>query len=272
MLLVANVASGAALLSKGPPSQRSSSPPVVTIIASEYAFDAPDTIRYGPTTIHLVSRGRKQHLVQLDRIEGGHSFADFKRALGRPGKTAWVTEVGGVGTLEPGASASTTLDLAPGLYAMFCDMEDAEGTPHMVEGMVRALTVSRTRNTAVMPVADVRLSLTEYAFTLPAHLHAGPHVVEVRNAGMQTHMALLWRLHRGMTASDVVHWIDAPANDVPPAPVTLVGGMPDLDPGQAAQIVARLDPGHYLLICLVDDIHGHTAHYAHGMLREVTVE
>lgn len=245
-------------------------PRIVTVTAREYAFDAPDTIDAGATTIRLLSRGREQHFVQLIRISPPHTMSEFTRTLGAAGRTPWVTSVGGVGTIPPGGVASATLDLAPGLYAMLCDMEDAKGTPHMMEGMVRALTVRPAHAPAAMPRADIALRLGDYSFTMPDSLRAGAHVVDVRNAGSQPHMVLVWRLHAHESARDVVHWLDTPSDSEPP-PVTLTGGVPDLDPGQGAELPVRWTPGRYLLICLVDDVRDHKPHYQHGMVRELTI-
>ncbi len=245
-------------------------PPVVVITAREYAFNAPDSIAAGPTTIRLVSRGREQHFVWIARLENSHTLADFEQTLGTPGTPHWITQIGGVGTIEPGGSASTTIDLAPGSYVLECDMEDSKGTPHMMEGMIRELVVTATRNGAKMPAANVRMDLSDYAFTLPNPLRAGAHVIEVRNTGSQPHMAMLWRLHDGKTVSDVVKWMDAPT-DPGPAPVTLLGGTPDLDPGLSLQLPVDLAAGTYVLICLVDDARDHKPHYSHGMVREITV-
>jgi len=198
-------------------------------------------------------------------------MADFQRTLGTPAAAPWVNDVGGIGTISPGDTAMNVVDLAPGLYAMLCDMEDAHGTPHMMEGMVRALTVSDRRNTAVMPTADVALELSDYSFTLPVPLSVGAHVIEVHNAGPQTHMVLLWRLHQGKSTADVVHWMETPS-DTEPAPVTLMGGTPDLAAGRKVQLLVSLAPGQYVLICLVDDTHDHKPHYAHGMVRQIAVE
>lgn len=252
------------------PTRTPPQPPIVRIIAREYAFDAPDSIDAGPTTIRLESLGREEHFVQFIRIASPHSVSDFARTLRTGGKPSWTTKVGGVGTIDPGGHAMTTIDLAPGLYALVCDMQDAKGTPHMLKGMLRALTVVRHRNGAVMPKSDVALSLTDYAFTLSAPLDSGDHVIAVHNAGSQGHMALLWRLRRGKSAADVVHWLNTPTDNGPP-PVTLEGGVPDLDASRSAQLRVSLQPGRYLLICLVDDIHDHKPHYLHGMFREVTV-
>lgn len=243
--------------------------PVITITAREFAYDAPDSISAGPTTIRLVSRGRQDHFVQFVRLSGGHTPADYTRASIAHEATPWAISVGGVGTIPPGGAAAVTIDLKPGRYVMLCDISDTDGTPHFAKGMVRPLTVVEGRPAAAMPIPDVVLDLTDYAFTLSKPLSAETHVVSVRNAGAQPHMALLWQLHQGKSAADVVRWMDTTGPAV--APVTLMGGVPDLDPGQSVELVLDLVPGRYVLICLVDDIHDHKPHYAHGMVREVLV-
>src|SRR5689334_25075770 len=62
-------------------------PQVVTVIATDYHFVLPATLAAGPTTFTIVNRGREAHHLQLERLEQGHSLADFLAALksgGRP--------------------------------------------------------------------------------------------------------------------------------------------------------------------------------------------
>lgn len=247
----------------------SGTPPVVTFTAREYAFDGPDSIESGPTTIRLVSAGREQHFLGLVRLANAHTLADYSHVLGWKVLPPWVIAVGGVGTIAPGGTATTTLDLEPGHYAMVCDMEDAHGTAHMREGMLRLLTVSPRTNGAVMPTPDVKVTLTEFAFMAPETLPAGFHVVDVYNAGSLPHMALVWRLLSTKSASVVIHWLDTPSDTS--QPVALVGGVPDLAPGRGAQLRISLPPGRYLMICLVGDSPESKAHYDKGMVREFTV-
>ncbi len=261
----------AAMLSAGGSRVRRVPPgvPVVTIAAREFAYDAPDSISAGPTTIRLVSRGQQEHFVQFVKLSEGHTPADFVRASIAHEATPWAMSVGGVGTISPGGTAAVTIDLKPGRYVMLCDIADTDGTPHFAKGMVRPLTVVEGRPPAAMPKPDVVLNLTDYAFTLSKPLSASTHVVSVRNVGTQPHMALLWQIHQGKSVADVVRWMDTTGPAV--APVTLMGGVPDLDRGQSVELVLDLVPGRYMLICLVDDIHDHKPHYAHGMVREVPV-
>lgn len=204
-------------------------PPVVTFTAHECAFTGPDSIESGPTTFRLVSAGHEQHFLGLVRIVSPHTFADYRRVLTLDSPPTWVIAAGGVGTIQPGGVAMTTLDLEPGLYAMLCDMEDAHGTLHMMEGMLRPLTVLSRGNGALMPRSDVEIDLTEFAFAAPAELQAGVRVVGVRNVGSQPHMALVWRLLPGNSASAVIRWMDTPSDRS--QPVALVGGVPPLARG-----------------------------------------
>jgi hypothetical protein len=262
----------AAVSACGSPAHQSEAkaPPVVTVTAREYAFDAPDSIEAGPTTFRLVSKGREEHFVGLVRIAAPHTVEEFKRTLTSSAPTPWISGVGGVGTLEPGGTGTTTLDLPPGLYAMLCDMEDPHGTPHMLEGMVHALKVLPTHNGATMPAADDTITLADYAFSLSAPLGPGDHVIEVKNLGPQPHMVLIWRLHPGKSAGDILRWMKQSTDSG--TPITLDGGTPDLAPGLSAQLVVHLEESHYALICLVDDVHDHQPHFVHGMLSEIAVQ
>jgi len=244
-------------------------PPVVVVTASEYAFDAPDSIEAGPTTFHLVSRGREEHFMGIVRIPEPHTYEEFKHALAPSTMASWATSVGGVGTLDPGGEATTTIDLSPGLYAMLCDMEDPHGTQHMLEGMVHALRVLPKSNGTAMPAADDTIAMADYAFSLSSPLGPGDHVIEVKNLGPQPHMALLWRLHPGKSAADILRWMKQSTDSG--TPIALQGGTPDLAPGGKAELVVHLEAGHYVLICLVDDVHDHKPHFEHGMLSEIAV-
>ena len=246
-----------------------SPPPVVTITAREYAFDGPDSIDSGPTALRLVSAGREQHFLGLIRIAGSHTLADYRRALTLKRMPSWAIPAGGVGTISPGGAATTILNLKPGLYAMICDMQDAHGTPHMMEGMIRSLAVSSRGNGALIPKPDLTIDLTEFAFLGPDTPQPGLRAIRVRNAGSQPHMALVWRLAPGKSARAVIHWMNTPSDRS--NPIALVGGVPDLAPGQEAQLSIQLQVGHYLLICLVDDPQDHKGHYQKGMVKEFTV-
>jgi hypothetical protein len=53
---------------------------VVTVTATDYAFDAPQTIPAGWTTFRFVNQGTQLHAAQLVRLEDGHTLAEFVTA------------------------------------------------------------------------------------------------------------------------------------------------------------------------------------------------
>src|SRR5262245_35231120 len=55
-------------------------PPVIDIMASDYAFDAPDTLPAGMVTVRLMNDGQEPHHAQLLRLNDGLSFDDFTAA------------------------------------------------------------------------------------------------------------------------------------------------------------------------------------------------
>ena len=120
-----------------------------------------------------------------------------------------------------------------------------------------------------MPQPDLTIDLTDFAFLAPDKIQPGLRAIGVRNAGSQPHMALVWRLARGKSVRAVIHWMDTPSDRS--HPIALAGGVPDLAPGQEAQLSIHLEAGHYLLICLVEDPQDHKAHYDKGMVKEFTV-
>jgi hypothetical protein len=245
-------------------------PPVVTVVAREYAFDGPDTIDAGPVTLRLVSRAREHHDLIVARIDSGHTRDEYRRTLTATDPPPWVTFVGGVGTIEAGDSAAATLRLSPGLYAITCNVEDAKGNFHSMDGMLHYLVVRDHPNGAELPRADVSLAMTDYRFVVPDSLRAGRQIIEMRNTSPHVHMALLWRMTPGRSMADVVRWMHTfTANGA--WPVTLAGGISDLHPGGVAQLVVTLEPGRYVIACLVDDVEGRTPHYDLGMLKELVV-
>jgi hypothetical protein len=79
-------------------------PNVVNIKATDYAFDAPDTIPAGATTIRLTDAGKELHHVQLLKIAEGKTFEDLaKEGKGEPPR--WAVPVGGPNSPIPGVAA-----------------------------------------------------------------------------------------------------------------------------------------------------------------------
>lgn len=248
-------------------------PHELVIRARDFAYEAPDSVPSGPTTIRLVNEGPDYHHVSLLRLEDGKTLDDFKQALAtsKPGSPPpdWLIDVGGPNTPEPdGGEFVASLDLEPGNYAMVCFIPDSTQTPHFVHGMVKGLTVVPSGENEAMPAADAVMTLYDYGFRMDQPLVAGPQQVRVVNEAEQVHEVFILKLNPGRTSEDFLQWMAAPAG---PPPGSAVGGITGIAPGQENLMSLDLAPGNYALYCFVPDATDGKPHLMHGMATMITV-
>ena len=248
---------------------KATAPNVVVVKTSDYAFDAPDTVRAGLTTLRLVTNpGQEMHQVGLIRLDSGKTAADLFNAMKSPGPMPkWAIEVAGVNPPAPGQTAEATLNLAAGNYLLVCFVPSPDGVPHVAKGMSRPLVVAGTAAAAPLP-GDVEIKLTDYAFGLSKPLTAGQHVIRVVNDGQQSHEVMVIRLAPGKTAAQVAAWVEKMEGPPPGEPLSGVAG---LGVGQSASFPLTLTPGEYGLICFIPDAKDGKPHYVHGMVHQFKV-
>ncbi|HEX5435582.1 MAG TPA: hypothetical protein VFW98_00380 [Gemmatimonadaceae bacterium] len=249
-------------------------PNVVTVTARDFAFDAPDSIPAGLTTLHLVNSGKQLHHMQLIKLDSGKTVADFAKAMKsmKPDSPlpSWAHEAGGVNAPRPGGGeASATLTMDPGTYAMICVIPGPDGVPHVMKGMARALTVvPSSAPAATMPVADDTVQLSDYAFSMSSPITAGTHTIRVVNDGPQPHELFIARLAPGKTAADLAVWV---LHQQGPPPADPMGGVPAMSVGEDEFVTINFQPGTYGFFCFVPDAKDGKPHAAHGMVKQFTV-
>lgn len=242
---------------------KSARPVVVT--ATDYAFQAPDTIAAGLTEFRLHNLGPSLHHVTLYRLEEGKTLGDLMAAL-HPNTPfpAWAVAVGGPNSPAPGEWSNATLVLAPGRYAMLCFIPDSANVPHFAHGMMKEFVVTGTAR-ATLPAGDLSVKLADYSFDWSHAPSTGKQVWRVTNGAAQNHEMLVVRLVPGKTPQDVLNWVAAGLEGPPPgAPV---GGLAALSPGQSNTFSLDLTPGSYALFCFVPDAKDGKDHTMHGMVR-----
>jgi hypothetical protein len=246
---------------------------LVTIVATDYAFAAPDTIPSGLTTFKMVNRGREPHQAVVIGAPG-RTWDEIRAAMTAPGPFApWLTFPGGPGTVAGGDSANATARLEPGNYFIVCFISSADGVMHVMKGMVRRLVVGpaprRASGPQAEPHADLVATLSDYAFTLSKPLTAGTQTIRVENTGPQLHELSIEQLAPGKTLSDLQRWIAGGMTGEPPT--RPVAGFEGPDVGKTGWITVTLAPGTYLLTCYVPDAQDGKPHVVHGMVQEITV-
>jgi len=251
-----------------PAEQAAAAPPpapnMVHVTATDYAFQAPDTLPSGVTTFHLMNEGKEPHHVVLVKL----AFADFQKTnLAGPLPPDLVV-LGGPNAAPPGGTAEATVDLTPGGYTLVCLIPAADGQLHMMKGMARPLVVTQGSSTAAMPVADITVKLSDYAFEITGPLTAGRHVVRVEDAGPQMHELVFLKLEPGKTVQQAVAWLEKPEG---PPPGSLINGASPMTAGVVNTTTVDLSAGEYGLVCFVSDSKDGKPHIAHGMIKQITV-
>lgn len=248
-------------------------PNVVTVIASDFTFMAPDSIPAGMTTFQLVNNGPAIHHVTIQRIGEGKTFAEYAEALkalkpGTPPPT-WITEEGGPNPPAPNDTTKVTQNMEPGTYALICFVDVPDRVPHFAKGMVRPLIVgASTTPSAPAPTEDVKVVMKEYAWEITPALTAGRHILKVENAGAQPHEFFIIKLDEGKTPDDMGKWAQTYQG---PPPGTAKGGLAGMRPGGVAYVEVNLTPGNYMMICFVPDTKDGKAHADHGMALPFTI-
>jgi hypothetical protein len=248
----------------------------VTVVAREYAFQMPDSIPAGLTTFRLVDEGKEPHHLFVMKLEGGKKASDMFAALKAAGPAgwplpAWMHPVGGPNVSAAGGESNATLNLEPGDYAAFCVVPTPQGAPHFMLGMINGFTVTPSvKPAAVLPKADLTITLKDYDFVLSRPLTSGPHVIAITNAGMQPHEVVINRLGEGQSIAQFAAWGEKPGGkSVPAHPM---GGATDIPPGKTVVIEGTFPPGRYGFVCFTRDKKDGKPHHVLGMMKEFVVQ
>ena len=252
-------------------------PPVVTLTAVDYGFEAPDTIEAGLTAFHLLNEGSQLHMAQMIKLEGDKSLDDFLVAYTEAFRTTgprppWAPRHGGPGAAEPGGGSNSTQYLEPGHYAWICIMNLPDGIPHVVKARMAKAFVVRARHDApaprTAPAASLAFQLADYAFRITGPLTAGRRVIRIENVGTEPHEVALLRLGPGKTMEDFQAWMRDPQG---PPPGNSVGGVSSLAPRLEAYFEVDLTAGDYVVLCFVTAPDGRS-HVEHGMIQQVRID
>ena len=249
---------------------------VVTVTATDFAFQAPDTIAAGRTTIRLLNKGPEFHHVWLIRLEQGKTLKDLMEATKDHGPLPkWAVDVGGPNTPMPGGETSATLDLEAGKYVMVCVIPSMkDGQPHFMKGMVKEVTVAKRGGVVqagktVAPATDVVMTLDDYDFRLSSPITSATKSIRFVNVAEQSHEAVIVKLNPGATVQEFLQAMEKPQG---PPPGALIGGITGIAKGRAIEVPTTFTPGEYALLCFVPDAKDGKAHLAHGMVKQFSVK
>jgi len=136
-------------------------------------------------------------------------------------------------------------------------------------GRVAAQSGTPAASPAAEDYPEVVITAANYRFDLPTSIAGGLTRLTLRNEGTTGHHAMFLHVNEGATLADLGSALTTP--DLGPvfAVSTSLGG-PEVDPGRQATAIVDLQPGQYMVICLIPDVKG-TPHYLMGMQAPVEV-
>lgn len=116
---------------------------------------------------------------------------------------------------------------------------------------------------------ELLLVATEYKFDMPAETDAGFHRLTLDVQGEEGHHAIFFRINDDSTPDAFQAALMSGDLGEVFAVSTAYGG-PGADPGGKGSVIAYLDPGMYLVVCVIPDAEG-LPHAAHGMISPLQV-
>lgn len=268
--------------------------PTVTIGGAEYSFTTPESFPGGLVRLNFVNNGQEDHHAQMLRLNDGVTFEQFlstfeevMQAVPVEGDAAFlrIEEIavfaGGPPPTSPGQANEVVQDLRFGNYVLLCFLEDAEGIPHVANGMIAQFAViAAPVEPAIPPRAQGTVELGDFAFVNVPEFAAGKTTLQVTNSGSQPHEMIVLRL-RGISADQLLEILSAPPpppGEAPPPPppgpppFEFVGGIQAFMPGETTWITLDLSPGEYVVVCFIPSpLHEGAPHLALGMNHAFTI-
>lgn len=248
----------------------SSTPRTVTVVATDYAFDAPDTVAAGLVTWQLENRGEEGHHLIVYRIDDGHTADDALAEVAiDQAWPVWLRSMGGPeGTEGPDPGGSFTMRLDPGQYILVCAIGHPEGNTHAAHGMVHPFFVTDRADDEADPIATDTIRMIDFAYAIPDTISAGDVRFLVLNEGVQRHHVVMEQVPDTATMEQVFG--DLQSEEIPPG-YRAVGGFTVMAPGGRGWYNVNLPPGRYFLGCLILDPGTGRPHFELGMVRLIEV-
>lgn len=122
---------------------------------------------------------------------------------------------------------------------------------------------------AAAPPAPVTFTATDFAFSGPAAVPAGPTTLRIVNHGAEPHHVMIARLDSNRTVEDLLAALEVDEH-ADPAWASWRGGVNVVMPHDSAEASSVLEPGRYAAFCFVPSPDG-TPHFAKGMFASFEV-
>lgn len=247
----------------------------------KFKTEAPRSIEGGLVKVDFHNAGKVPHEASLARLDGGHTVAEVLKKFGGEKVVIpdWYHAEGGVRTTPPGATASATVRLSPGTYAVLdTESGDMEGPPPAAFGATATFKVAgdnggKIKDTAAKITAKDKGD-DEFEW-VTSGLRAGANEVTFDNPGKENHFAEAFPIVGKATLADIKKALSQQGKPVGPPPIDFEkgNGTSALDGKRKEVVRLKLAKGRNVLVCFLTDRDGKgKPHFKEGMLKEVDVQ
>ena len=237
----------------------------VTETGKKSTVQAPKSLKAGLVEFSFKNTGKKPHDAQVIRVDGDHSAKEVAKIIENEGGPIppWLHGAGGLGTIPPGKTGTSTNLLEPGKHYVI-DTEDGGSAPVEVTGEA---------GSAELPTTPATITAKEYSFE-PTGLKAGKNRLTFENVGKELHHVVAAPLRKGATLADVKKFAATEGESSGPPPLDFEKGVSTtvLDGGVKQVAELEFQKGKYAFLCFIQDRTGGPPHVAKGMVQEVEIK
>lgn len=127
----------------------------------------------------------------------------------------------------------------------------------------------RTPRTGQIPGSEFVVVATDHEFEAPDQVDAGLVNIRLFNRGREMHHVVVIKVDRLDRLSQISEYLKSNDWNVPW--LTPMGGPEAVSPGGVSSAIMVLQPGRYVLACVVSSPTTHRQHFMDGMIRELAV-
>ena len=230
----------------------SAQPPVIDIMAQDFAFIMPKQVPAGLVTLNFMNHGKEFHFATINRsIKPDMSNEDIVKALEAGAQTQqvpdWIDLSQGayISTLDPDRSVQLTARFEPGHYVVLCFALSPDGVPHAIKGMFSTFDVVENQDATqgAEPNADLVVTLKQDGVDFSGEIKAGKQTWKIVNdsGNPATGNIYLARLLAGKTRADLERCVMDPTCQPEKSPANALGGGGSLS--GPAWLTLDLKPG-----------------------------
>jgi hypothetical protein len=246
--------------------------------AKKFKMTAPSSVEGGLVNVTFHNASKTPHEAQLVKIDG-HTAQQALKVV-EPDKVVlpdWFFAYGGVATTPPGKSATVTVKLPPGDYAVIDDANDSGPSPSS-QGAVAEFKVTGDNDGDIKDTSskvEVKKKGDDEFEFVTSGLTAGTNNLTFHNTTDEIHHIQAFPVKGNATLADVKKFLATMGKPSGPPPIDFPKGTGTsvIDGKQTELTPLKLAKGRNVLLCFLTDRDGKgKSHFQEGMIKEVDVQ